>query len=216
MRCPRCGAELQPLPTDEDKPLYPTSIYAITKRDHEEMALAFGHAYQLPAVALRFFNIYGSRQALTNPYTGVAAIFSGRMLGGQAPMIYEDGLQRRDFVHVSDVVQACVLAMTNAAADYQVFNVGTGRPISVLEVAEVLAGELDWRGGVQITGKFRAGDIRHCFADIARIRDAIGYQPRYRFEDGVRELVAWVGQQQGVPVGAGDADQQLAAYGLVR
>ena len=216
VHCPRCAAELQPLPTDEDKPLYPTSIYAINKRDHEEMALAFGHAYDLPAVALRFFNIYGSRQALTNPYTGVAAIFSGRMLAGETPLIYEDGRQQRDFVHVSDIVQACRLAMADQRADYQVFNVGTGRPISVLEVGQLLATELGWTRGFEITQKFRAGDIRHCFADISRIRAAIGYEPRYRFEDGVRELVAWVAAQQGVTGSSAEADQQLAAHGLVR
>jgi dTDP-L-rhamnose 4-epimerase len=216
VRCPRCGAELRPLPTDEDKPLYPTSIYAINKRDHEEMALAFGHAYDLPAVALRFFNIYGSRQSLSNPYTGVAAIFSARMLSHQPPTIYEDGLQQRDFVHVSDIVQACRLAMTSPAADYQVFNVGTGHPVSVLQVAELLAGELGWSGGFEVLNKFRAGDIRHCFADISRIREAIGYQPRYRFEDGVHELVSWVAEQQQLQVDSPNADQQLASYGLVR
>jgi dTDP-L-rhamnose 4-epimerase len=216
MRCPRCAAVLRPLPTDEDKPLLPTSIYAINKRDHEEMALAFGHAYDLPAVALRFFNIYGSRQALTNPYTGVAAIFSGRMLAGETPLIYEDGRQQRDFVHVSDIVQACCLAMADPRADYQVFNVGTGRPISVLEVGQLLAAELGWTGGFEITEKFRAGDIRHCFADISRIRAAIGYEPRYRFEDGVRELVAWVAAQHVVTGSSSEADQQLAAHGLVR
>jgi dTDP-L-rhamnose 4-epimerase len=216
--CPRCGAALQPVPTDEDKPLYPTSIYAINKRDHEEMTLAFGRAYDLPAVALRFFNIYGSRQALTNPYTGVAAIFSGRMLVGQAPVIYEDGLQQRDFVHVSDIVQACCLAMANPTADYQVFNVGSGRPTSVLRVAELLAEELGWKGDFDITGKFRAGDIRHCFADITRIRERLGYEPRYGFEDGVGELVAWVRAQQAVQgiERSKEAAQQLAAHGLVR
>jgi dTDP-L-rhamnose 4-epimerase len=207
--------DARPVPTDEDKPLYPTSIYAINKRDHEEMALAFGHAYDLPAVALRFFNIYGSRQALNNPYTGVAAIFSGRMLAGQAPLVYEDGHQKRDFVHVSDIVQACSLAMTNPAADYQVFNVGTGRPISVLEVGQLVARELGWSGEFEIVKKFRAGDIRHCFADITRIREAIDYVPRMTFEQGVHELVAWVSQQQAA-TNRPDADQQLAAYGLVR
>src|SRR5262249_562094 len=122
-RCATCASPLRPLPTDEDKRLSPTSIYAINKRDHEEMALAFGRAYDLPSVALRFFNIYGSRQALSNPYTGVAAILSSRMLANQRPIIYEDGLQRRDFVHVSDVVQACCLAMDSPAADHTVFNV---------------------------------------------------------------------------------------------
>jgi dTDP-L-rhamnose 4-epimerase len=214
VRCPTCGAELRPLPTDEDKPLYPTSIYAINKRDHEEMALAFGHAYGLPAVALRFFNIYGSRQALANPYTGVAAIFSGRMLAGQPPLMYEDGHQQRDFVHVGDIVQACGLAIDNPAADYQVFNVGTGRPISVLQVGELLARELGWTGGFEVSQKFRAGDIRHCFADITRIQQAIGYTPRVTFEDGVHELVAWVAQQQAATTT--DAHDQLAAHGLVR
>ena len=216
VHCPRCGAVLRPVPTDEDKPLYPTSIYAINKRDHEEMALAFGHAYDLPAVALRFFNIYGSRQALSNPYTGVAAIFSGRLLAGEAPAIYEDGHQQRDFVHVSDIVQACSLAMNRPAADYQVFNVGTGQPISVLQVGQALARELGFSGQFEILRKFRAGDIRHCFADISRIRAALGYEPRYRFEDGVRELVSWVAEQQGRTAPSPDAGQQLAAYGLVR
>jgi dTDP-L-rhamnose 4-epimerase len=215
VRCPDGVHDARPVPTDEDKPLYPTSIYAINKRDHEEMALAFGHAYALPAVALRFFNIYGSRQALNNPYTGVAAIFSGRMLAGQAPLVYEDGHQQRDFVHVSDIVQACSLAMTNPAADYQVFNVGTGRPVSVLEVGQLVARELGWSGEFEIVKKFRAGDIRHCFADITRIREAIGYVPRMTFEQGVHELVAWVSQQQAA-ANRPDADQQLAAYGLVR
>jgi dTDP-L-rhamnose 4-epimerase len=216
VRCPRCGAVLQPVGTDEEKPLYPTSIYAINKRDHEEMGLAFGHAYGLPTVALRFFNIYGSRQALSNPYTGVAAIFSGRMLEGQPPVIYEDGRQVRDFIHVSDIVQACRLAIENAAADYQVLNVGTARPVSVLQVAEILARELGYAGEFQVTGKFRAGDVRHCFADISLIQRLLGFAPSYTFEDGVRELVQWVAEQRGLTAAAPDAHAQLAAHGLVR
>ena len=216
LHCPRCATALRPVPTDEDKPLYPTSIYAINKRDHEEMALAFGHAYGVPAVALRFFNIYGSRQALTNPYTGVAAIFSGRMLAGQQPLIYEDGLQQRDFIHVSDIVQACTLAIENPAADYQVLNVGTGRPVSVVQVAELLAAELGWRGGFEIVRKFRAGDIRHCYADISRISTLLGFSPGVRFEDGARELASWVSEQQSQASGVGAANEQLAAFGLIR
>ncbi|MBV9598382.1 MAG: GDP-mannose 4,6-dehydratase [Chloroflexi bacterium] len=217
VRCPTCGLELQPVPTTEDKPLHPTSIYAITKRDHEEMALAFGQAYDVPAVALRFFNIYGSRQALTNPYTGVAAIFCGRMLSGQTPVIYEDGHQLRDFVHVSDVVQACCLALTRSGADYQVVNVGTGRAVSVRQVGELLARELGWTGGFEVRQKFRAGDIRHCYADISRIEALLGYTPRHQFEDGVPELVAWVAEQHGLTLPtAGEVDRQLEAYGLLR
>jgi dTDP-L-rhamnose 4-epimerase len=216
VRCPRCGAPAAPAPTDEDKPLFPTSIYAINKRDHEEMALAFAHAYGIPAVALRFFNIYGSRQALSNPYTGVAAIFSGRMLRGEPPVIFEDGRQQRDFVHVSDVVQACRLAMDSPAADNQALNVGTGRPVSVLEVAEALAAALDWQAGFEVNGKFRAGDIRHCFADLGRIRGLLGYEPTHTFGDGVGELVRWVAEQQGGADGLPDALRELAARGLVR
>ncbi len=216
VHCPACAASLEPVATDEDKPLYPTSIYAINKRDHEEMALAFGHAYDLPAVALRFFNIYGSRQALSNPYTGVAAIFCGRMLDGQTPVVYEDGHQKRDFVHVSDIVQACVLAMSSSAADYEVLNVGTGQPVSILEVASLLADALGFEGQPQITQQFRAGDIRHCFADISRARSLLGYAPRVTFQDGVRELIEWVSQQRGGGTTVPDAHAQLAAYGLVR
>jgi len=216
VRCPRCQTELQPVPTDEDKPLYPTSIYAINKRDHEEMALAFGHAYALPSVALRFFNIYGSRQALSNPYTGVAAIFSGRMLDSQPPLIYEDGRQMRDFIHVSDIVRACCLAMDSPAADYQVLNVGTGRPVSVLQVAEILASELGFGGQFDVTHQFRAGDVRHCFGDITRIQDLLGFQPLRTFGDGVRELIEWVASQRGQVVQASDAHAELAALGLVR
>lgn len=217
MHCPGCGSVVTPVPTNENKPLYPTSIYAINKRDHEEMFLAFGQAYGVPAVGLRFFNIYGSRQALANPYTGVAAIFCGRMLGGQPPLIYEDGGQKRDFVHVSDIVQACQLAMNHPEADHQVFNVGSGRPISVLEVFQALARELGWTSGAELTEKFRAGDIRHCYADVSRIQ-SLGYQPRVAFEQGVGELVGWVSKQRaaGVRNDAEGAARQLAALGLVR
>jgi len=133
-----CGLSLMPLPTDEEKPLFPTSIYAITKKDQEEMCLAVGRAYGIPTVALRYFNVYGSRQALSNPYTGVAAIFSSRLLNGKPPVIFEDGLQSRDFVHVSDIVQANLLAMERDEADYDVFNVGTGRAMTILDVANAL------------------------------------------------------------------------------
>ena len=213
VRCRACGAALAPSPTTEGKPLQPTSIYAITKRDHEEMFLAFGQAYGLAAVALRFFNIYGSRQALTNPYTGVAAIFCGRMLAGRRPLVFEDGRQLRDFVHVSDVAAACELALL-PEADGQVFNVGSGLPISVLEIADVLARELGWREGVEVTQRYRAGDIRHCYADVSKIRRALGYEPQVRFEDGARQLVEWVRAQ--TPGEHTDATAELAARGLVR
>ncbi|MGD8794933.1 MAG: NAD-dependent epimerase/dehydratase family protein, partial [Anaerolineae bacterium] len=179
MRCPHCEREVQPLPTDEDKPLYPTSIYAITKRDHEEMFLSTGVAYGIPAVALRFFNTYGPRQALSNPYTGVMAIFSGRLLNQQPPVIYEDGQQSRDFIHVRDIVQGLLLAMERPEADYQVFNLGTGVPTSVLEIAGMLSEHLT-AGDIkpEIRNQFRAGDIRHCYADVTAARQLLGFEPR--------------------------------------
>ncbi len=195
MHCPVCQRFVESLPTDEDKPLYSTSIYAITKKDQEEMCLAVGRAYSIPTVTLRFFNTYGRRQALSNPYTGVAAIFSGRLLNGRPPVIFEDGLQSRDLTHVSDIVQANLLAMELKEMDYAALNVGTGRSLTVLDVAQALIRHLDVEQEPEIVQKFRAGDIRHCYADISRI-EALGYEPKIRFEDGVAELVEWVRAQR--------------------
>lgn len=192
--CPHCGSRVSPLPTDEDKPLYSTSIYAVTKKSEEEMCLLLGQAYGLPTVALRYFNVYGSRQSLSNPYTGVAAIFSSRILHGRPPVVYEDGLQSRDFVHVSDVVQANLLALTNDQMDYGVFNVGTGRALTVLQVARTLIECLGSEVEPEITHRFRVGDIRHCVADVSRIA-RFGYRPGVSFEVGVAELVEWVRSQ---------------------
>src|SRR6476660_6070491 len=130
------GTPLEPEPTAETKPLRPTSIYAINKRDHEEMFLAIGAAYGIPAVALRFFNVYGARQALSNPYTGVAAIFSSRLMNDNRPVIFEDGRQTRDFIDVRDLVRGCALALTTDGAEGSTLNLGTGRATSILQVAE--------------------------------------------------------------------------------
>ena len=193
--CPRCGAILSPGPTGEDKGLRPSSIYAISKKDQEEMSLCVGKAYALPTVALRFFNVYGPRQALSNPYTGAAAIFSSRTLNGKPPMIYEDGLQTRDFVHVSDVVQALLLAMDRDEANYRALNVGSGRPLAIGDVARIICEQVGPAGlGPELADSFRKGDIRHCYADIGRL-SALGYSPRVCFEDGVRDLTEWVRRQ---------------------
>jgi dTDP-L-rhamnose 4-epimerase len=194
--CPACGAILSPLPTHEDKPLLSTSVYAITKKDQEELSLNVGRAYGVPTVALRFFNVYGPRQALSNPYTGVCAIFSSRLLNGQSPLIFEDGAQSRDFTHVSDIVQANVLAMETNGADYQAVNVGTGRSLSVLEAARILARGLGTTIEPTVLGKFREGDIRHCVADLTRAQRTLGYQPKVSLEQGMPDLIAWVGAQQ--------------------
>lgn len=211
--CPRCGEILTPLPTDESKPLQCSSIYALSKKDQEEMVLLFGRTYGLPVVALRYFNVYGPRQALSNPYTGVAAIFASRLLNRRAPMLFEDGRQRRDFVSVHDIVQANLLAMEREQANGMALNVGSGEPVTIAEVARVLATALGSAMPAEITGKYRAGDIRHCFADISTTERVLGYQPRMRFAEGIRELVQWL-REQTAEDRVAEANQELGLYGL--
>lgn len=209
------GEVLVPVGTAEDKPLVPTSIYAITKRDHEEMFLSTGAAYGIPATALRYFNIYGTRQSLSNPYTGVVAIFSSRLLNKNRPMIFEDGHQSRDFVHVSDIVRANLLAMESDAANGQLYNVGTGRSTSVLQVADALAKELGFDEPADVVGKYRAGDIRHCFGDTSRIERELGYTAEVSLEDGMRELLDWLRTQEAED-SVEKAAAELEARGLTR
>jgi dTDP-L-rhamnose 4-epimerase len=213
--CPTCDAPLEPRPTPESKPLRPTSIYAITKRDHEDMFLAVGAAYGMATTALRFFSVYGPRQALSNPYTGVAAIFAARFLNGHAPIVFEDGNQTRDFVHVSDVTRGIVAVLDPACADGQAINLGTGRGVSVLEVAAVLADGLGVAIAPELSGDYRAGDVRHCFASIDRAREVFDFEPDVTFEQGMRELLGWLADQ--VPVDRADeAMAALRARGLTR
>ena len=217
MRCPNCREPMDARPTPETKPLAPTSVYAIHKRDQEEMVLAVGRSLGLPAVALRFFNVYGDRQALSNPYTGVAAIFSSALLNGRAPLVFEDGLQARDLVHVSDIAEACFLALEAETVADEVFNVGTGRPTNLLELFELLRREIPGASGIapQVVGRFREGDIRTCYADIARARERLGYAPRVTLERGVGGLAAWAASQRSVDRGQ-QALEELTRHGLVR
>jgi dTDP-L-rhamnose 4-epimerase len=189
------GRVLEPAPTSEDKPAAPQSVYALSKYDQETMCLLFGRAYQLPVVALRFFNVYGERQALSNPYTGVLAIFAARYLRGKPPVIFEDGRQRRDFVHVRDLARACVMSLECQAARDVTLNIGSGRSYSVLEIAERL-GRVLGRSAIvpEISGKSRAGDIRHCFADISRASALLGYGPRIDLDSGLAELSGWLAE----------------------
>jgi len=191
MDCPMCGGKATPVPTTEEKPLHPTSIYAITKQLQEEMCLCIGRAYNIPVVALRFFNTFGTRQSLSNPYTGVAAIFLSRIMNNQPPLVFEDGLQTRDFVSVYDVVQAIILAMEKPEANYEVFNVGTGQAVTIREIAETLIRLCHKDLRPIILGKYRSGDIRHCYADISKIRTRLGYVPKIGLENGMQELISW-------------------------
>lgn len=190
MNCPHCQGPLTPLATDEEKPLYCSSIYAMTKKDQEELCLIWGKSYQVPTAALRFFNVYGTRQSLSNPYTGVAAIFASRIKNNNPPLIFEDGLQSRDFIHVSDIVQANLLALRNDQMNWQAFNVGTEEPVAVLDIAKTLLKIYKKDVSPRIVNQFRAGDIRHCFADIRKIR-AMGFTPKVSFSEGMKQLVEW-------------------------
>jgi len=188
--CPDCGAPLASVPTGEDKKLLATSVYAITKKDQEELSLNIGESYKIPTVALRFFNVYGPRQSLSNPYTGACAIFSSRVKNDNPPIIYEDGLQTRDFVDVRDIVEACVLAMKSEKADYGNFNVGTGRAMTIKKVAETLIDLYGKDIKPEITNQYRVGDIRHCYAGIEKIK-AIGFEPKIDIKSGLKNLVEW-------------------------
>jgi dTDP-L-rhamnose 4-epimerase len=189
---------LEPVPTDETKPPDLWSIYALGKYDQEQMALMIGRIYGFAAVALRFFNVFGPRQALSNPYTGVLAIFASRLLNGKPPALFEDGRQRRDFVSVHDVARAARLALENPAAAGQVLNVGSGRSYTIREVAEKTARALDKPIAPVVTGKYRTGDIRHCFADISKSRRLLGYEPRISLEGGLAELAEWLSGQSAI------------------
>jgi dTDP-L-rhamnose 4-epimerase len=174
-----------------------------------------GRAYGIPTIALRFFNVYGPRQALSNPYTGVLAIFAARLLNGRPPLIFEDGLQQRDFVHVRDVAGACLLALENTSVSGDVFNIGSGISRTVLSIAEDLAGAVGRRDiAPQLVGKFRSGDIRHCFADITRAKRALGFTPKVVWDEGLAELADWLSEQVAVD-NVESATAELEKRGLV-
>ncbi len=194
--CPLCAGPLTAMPTNEEAKQNSNSIYAITKKDQEEMVLTVCRAYGIPAVALRYFNVYGPRQSLSNPYTGVTAIFLSRLKNGHPPVVNEDGLQTRDFISVHDVADINLAVLENDAADGEVFNVGTGNPVSIKNVAETLATLLRVSIASDITHRFRKGDVRHCYADISKIQSVLGWTPKVSFEQGMQELIAWsLGQQ---------------------
>jgi dTDP-L-rhamnose 4-epimerase len=212
--CDEHGAALVPVATPETKRPSLSSVYALSKFDQERLALVIGRAYGMPVVALRFFNVYGPRQALSNPYTGVLAIFAARLLNGRPPSIYEDGLQQRDFVSVHDVAAACVQALEAPAAGGGVFNIGSGSASTIREIAVRVAAAVG-REGIEpeITGRYRMGDIRHCFADIALARAALGYAPRVGLDAGLRELASWL-EGQHAEDRVAQASAELAARGL--
>lgn len=215
LACQHCGQQLSPIGTSESKPLIPTSIYAINKRDHEEMSLVTGAAYGIPTVALRFFNVYGPGQALSNPYTGVAAIFASRLMNRRPPVVFEDGRQSRDFTHVSDIVAGIVLALESDAAVGRAVNLGTGRATTVSEVAQVISAGMGLDIEPEYRQQYRAGDIRHCFADPTEAERVLGFKAKVSFEDGMAELISWL-EAQRADDQVDAATEELLARGLAR
>ena len=208
------GEVLTPLPTPETKLPSLASVYALSKFDQERMSLLIGRAYGIPTTALRFFNVFGTRQALSNPYTGVLAIFAARLLNDKSPTVFEDGRQRRDFVSVYDVARACCLVLDHPLAAGEVFNVGSGQSYTISEIAERIASVMGKAYlAPELTGKYRVGDIRHCFADITRARETLGYQPQVNLEDGLEELAGWL-EGQVATDRVEQASAELAARGL--
>lgn len=191
LSCPNCKINLIPIGITENQPFRCNSIYAATKQSQEDMVMIFGKAYSIPTTALRYFNVYGPRQSLSNPYTGVAAIFLSRLKNNQPPVIYEDGLQTRDFISVYDIADANVSVLNNKKTFGKIFNLGTGKPVSVKKVAEVLASLLGKNIKPHITEKFRSGDVRHCSANISLFKKTLGWSPKWNFEDGMKDIIKW-------------------------
>jgi len=191
-KCPVCSRNVQLKATDEEAKIHPSSIYGITKQVQEQMVLLSCKAVNIPSVAYRYQNVYGPGQSLKNPYTGILSIFSTSMLHNQPINIFEDGEESRDFIYIDDVVDATILGLEKDAANFQVFNVGSGKSTTVKQVAELLKVHYNSDSEIKITGNFRLGDIRHNYADISRINKLLGFVPKYKFEEGIKLFTEWV------------------------
>lgn len=196
--CPNCNKKVDPIPTAESVKQNSNSIYAIGKKNQEEMVLNIGTAYGIPSVALRFFNVYGPRQSLSNPYNGVVAIFMSRIKNGKPPILNEDGLQTRDFIHAKDLVTANIMSLENDSANYQIFNIGSGNPLPIKYVAELLIKLYKSKVTLIISKKIRKLDVRHCYADLTLIKKLLGWQPKISLKEGLQEVINWSAHTQAV------------------
>lgn len=196
IKCPKCNTNAILLATDEESKIHPSSIYGITKQVQEQMFLTMGKSLGIPAVAFRYQNVYGAGQSLSNPYTGILSIFSTRIKNGNDVNIFEDGKESRDFVYVDDVVDATILGIEKDEANYEVFNVGLGKAIDVTTVARTLVKEYNSNSKVIISGNYRLGDIRDNYADLTKIKNLLGYEPKISFEEGIKKFTSWVNQQE--------------------
>ncbi len=213
--CPVCRNPVTPSPTHESKPLSPGSIYAITKRDQEEMCLCVGRAYGIPTLALRYFNVYGEGQPLNNPYTGVIPAFASHVLAGKQAEVYEDGMPLRDFVHVNDIAAANVLALESEVTDSLAINIGAAEPITILEAASLITSVLGGEKPPTISGKYRIGDTRHCYGDTKLAESILSYRPSVSFNDGIRGMADWL-KDQYQQDNSHIASSALEALGLLR
>ena len=194
--CPVCQQSVEGIPIREDALRESGTIYALSKNMQEDMVMNIAAVYGIKATAFRLFNVYGPRQSLSNPYTGVTAIFLSRLKNGQPPVIYEDGKQSRDFISVHDVVRAFLMALDTEEANGKVFNIGSGLKTSIADIASTLATLTSIDVIANITAEFRKNDVRHCFADTTKARTILGWEPTVSFEAGMRELVEWGKEQE--------------------
>lgn len=195
-KCPICSQSLELMPTDEESKIHPSSIYGITKQVQEQMFMVMGKSLGIPAVAFRYQNVYGAGQSLSNPYTGILSIFSTRIKNGNDITIFEDGLESRDFVYVDDVVEATILGIEKDEANGQVFNVGLGIGIDVLTVANTLVKAYNSNSKITLSCNYRIGDIRHNYADLTKIKERLGFEPKVNFVEGIQRFTTWVNQQE--------------------
>lgn len=194
-KCPKCGGSIVLAATDEESKKHPTSVYGITKQNQEDMVLTVCKSLGIPGVAFRYQNVYGPGQSLSNPYTGILSIFSTRIKNGNDINIFEDGKESRDFVYIDDVVSATILGIEKAEANYQAFNVGSGERTDVLTIAKKLREKYNSDIEIRVSGDYRLGDIRHNYADLSKIQNKLGYEPKFNFEKGISNFVKWVENQ---------------------
>lgn len=213
--CPRCGEQIESIATREDKPLQPLSLYAQSKRFQEEICESVGKTYGIPVVSLRYFNVYGPRQALSNPYTGVVPVFCSRILAHRPIAIYEDGRPIRDFIHVKDVVQANLLALDFKNNDFTILNIGSGNKLTILDIAHAICDLMEVEPNLEFTNQYRLGDIRSCFADIGKAHQIFGFEPTIYFEDGISNLIRWVMRQDDIVDSYEDSVSRLENKGLL-
>ena len=215
-KCSMCNSSLNVLPTDEQSKIHPSSIYGINKQQQEQMVMLMGESLSIPSISFRYQNVYGPGQSLSNPYTGILSIFSTRILNGNDLDIYEDGEETRDFVYIEDAVDATILGIEKEEANGNIFNVGSGVSTSVLDVANTLKRLYNSEINITISGKFRLGDIRHNFADLSKLKDILGFTPKYNFERGITEFVNWVKTQEVMEDKYEKSIQQLKNKGLIK